>query len=95
MILYQDTYEREGNDAWLIDTVKLFHEDGELYLYHRKNWKGWGEPIKETYTLDLDIDDIKKSQIKLDEYIDNNSLFNKYHNGVEEGIQIKLTDYFN
>jgi len=92
MILYEYTYEREGNDAWLKDHVQLIYNEIGLYLDHKKRWSGWGEPIKENYTLELDENDLDSSQEKLNQYIENNSLFREFPNGTTKGIQITLSE---
>jgi len=40
MILYENTYEREGNDSWLKDYVQLHNNSIGLYLEHKKRWTG-------------------------------------------------------
>ena len=95
MILYEYCYEREGNDAWLKDYVQLHSNDFGLYLEHKKLWVGWGDDIKENYTLELDENDLDKSQKILDEYIDEHSLYEKYANGEEYGVIIKLKELIN
>jgi hypothetical protein len=95
MILYENTYEREGNDSWLKDYVQLHSNDMGLYLEHKKRWNGWNGEIKENYTLELDENDLEKSQKMIDEYINEHSLYQKFHNGEEEGIIIKLNELIN
>ena len=92
MILYEYTYEREGNDSWLKDMVQLHHNDMGLYLDHKKKYTGWGSDVKGSYTLELDEDDIEKSQKLLDDYIENNNLYCEHLNGDCEGIQIHLKE---
>jgi len=87
MILYSNLYEREGNDAWLKDYVELHRNDLGLYIDHKVRWTGWGEPINENYTLELDENDLEKSQILLDEYLDRHSL--------EEEMKINLKELVN
>jgi hypothetical protein len=69
-VLYSETYEREGNDSWLIDKIQVIREDGEIYLRHKINHKGWGGDIKETYTVELEeYDTIENWQKKVDNYM--------------------------
>lgn len=95
MILYEDTYEREGNDSWLKDSIQLHHDEDGLYIIHKVRWNGWSGNIKENYFIELDEHDIIKSQEKLDKYIEDNNLFEKFYNGKEEGIKIDLKNIFN
>ncbi len=95
MILYEYCYERAGNDAWLKDYVQLHRNDCGLYLDHKKRWSGWSGDIKENHTLELDENDLEKSQKMIDEYIEEHSLYEKHSNGKEEGIIIKLTELIN
>ena len=87
MILYENSYEREGNDAWLKDYVQLHLNDIGLYLEHKKRWNGWSGEIKENNTLELDEYDLDKSQKLLDEYL--------YGNSLEDGIIIQLNELIN
>lgn len=89
-ILYNKTYEREGNDAWLIDEITITITSLGLVMYHIKNWNGWGGPIKESNVINLDMDDVDGSQKRIDDYIDNNSLYSEYPSGHTEGIKINL-----
>ncbi len=82
MILYENSYEREGNDSWLVDYVQLHLNHLGLYLDHKKRWSGWRGDINDNYTLDLDIDDLEKSQEKLDRYL--------YDHDLEGTINIEL-----
>ena len=71
-VLYSDTYEREGNDAWLIDKIQVIREDGELFLRHKKDWQGWAGLIKETNEIDLEkFDTVEDQQKRVQEYMDN------------------------
>lgn len=92
MIIYSETYERAGNDSWLIDRVQLIKDEFGLYITHKKLWTGWGNDIKEDNTIYLDIDDLEMSQKKIDIFIENNSLFDEYPSGHKEGIQINLRE---
>jgi hypothetical protein len=94
MILYEKKYEREGNDSWLIDFVRLHYNSFGLYLEHKLHWNGWNGVIKENHTLELDVNNLDKSQEILNEYIDDNSLYRKFPNGDEEGIVICLNNLF-
>ena len=87
MILYENSYEREGNDSWLKDYVQLHSNEMGLYLEHKKRWNGWNGEIKEDNTLELDEYDLSKSQKMLDEYL--------YENSLEDGIIIKLNEIIN
>ena len=74
-ILHSETYEREGNDAWLIDKVQLILEDGELMLRHKVNHKGWNGPIKETHEIDLEeFDTMEEKQKRINDYMENQML---------------------
>lgn len=84
MILYNNIYEREGNDAWLKDYVDLHLNELGLYLEHKKRWDGWDGEIKEDYTLELDEDNLEKSQKLLNEYL--------YEHSLENNIIIKLNE---
>lgn len=95
MILYNDVYEREGNDAWLIDYVELHQNSIGFYLEHKKRWNGWNGEIKENYTVELDIDDLDKSQKIIDEHIEEHSLFCEFFSGHKEGIVINLKEILN
>jgi hypothetical protein len=92
MILYNNTYEREGNDSWLIDKVMLHYDDMGLYLYHKWKHSGWQGEDTGSHTLNLDVDDLEKSQKRLDAYIDENNLQREFPNGESEGIFIKLNE---
>ena len=92
MIIYDYTYEREGNDSWLIDNIKIHHDSMGLYMTHKLKWNGWGGTIKDYIEIDLDIDDIEKSQKIIDEYVDNNNLYHEYPSGHTEGININLKE---
>lgn len=87
MILYKKIYERESNDAWLIDHVKLSNNFDELFLIHHKRWIGWDNPIIEDNTINLDINNIIKSQKIINDFIDDNSLCNG-----NKGIKINLKE---
>lgn len=74
-ILHSETYEREGNDSWLIDKIQIIIEDEELILRHKINYKGWSEPIRETREINLDeYDTIEKQQERIKQYMENNCL---------------------
>lgn len=92
MILYYDTYEREGNDAWLVDHVELHSNAIGLYLDHKRRWKGWNGDINGNHTLELDAGDIEGSQKKIDDYIREEGLYHEYPSGKTEGIKIDLRE---
>lgn len=92
MLIYKNTYEREGNDSWLKDHIHLHHNDIGLYLDHKKRWNGWNGNISENHTLELDEFDLEKSQKLINDYIEDNSLYIKFPNGSEEGIIINLIE---
>jgi len=74
-ILHTETYEREGNDAWLIDKIQIIREDGELMLRHKINHNGWNGPVKETREIDLEkFDSIEDKQKRVTEYMENECL---------------------
>lgn len=74
-ILYTETYEREGNDSWLIDKIQIIIEDGELILRHKVNHKGWNGSDKYTKELSLDeCDNIEEKQEWVKNYMENNFL---------------------
>lgn len=90
MILYENTYERPGNDAWLKDTVILHKNSIGLYIEHKVDWRGWGDDILEHHRLELDESDVEGSQKKIDEYIYEHSLHDVFPNGEDDGIKIHL-----
>ena len=74
-VLHTETYEREGNDSWLIDKIQIIREDGELILRHKRNWTGWAEPIKETREINLDeFDSVENKQNRVHQYMENECL---------------------
>jgi len=74
-VLHSETYEREGNDAWLIDKIQIIQEDGELILRHKVNHKGWNGDIKHIIEIDLDeFDTIEDQQTRIQEYMDDKFL---------------------
>lgn len=73
-VLHSETYEREGNDSWLIDKIQIIKEDGELILRHKINHRGWSGPVKETREIALEEDFLEDNQKKVDEYMDNELL---------------------
>lgn len=95
-VLYEKTYEREGNDSWLIDRVKLCNDyNFGLHLERKYKYTGWVGDDKGDHTLELDIDDLDASQKKLDEYIDEHSLYHEWTSGSTEGIKINLKELLN
>lgn len=84
MLLYDELYEREGNDAWLKDYIQLHLNGIGLYLDHKKRWNGWNGEIIENNTLELDQYDIEKSQKMLDEYL--------HEHNLDDAIVIKLIE---
>jgi len=74
MILYSNCYSRNGNDAILVDMITLNLDEIGLYLDHKKRWRGCRGNISENYTLELDVDDVKKSQEQIDLYLKENGL---------------------
>jgi hypothetical protein len=90
MILYSEIYEREGNDAWLIDYVEIHKNIIGFYLEHKVRWSGWNGDLKEDYTIELDDSDLEKSQKIIDEYIEHHSLWRVFPNGEQAGIKIDL-----
>jgi len=75
-VLHSETYERDGNDSWLIDKIQIIREDGELILRHKQNWtSSWAEPIKGTREVNLDeFDSIEEKQKRVQEYMENQYL---------------------
>lgn len=74
-VLYSQTYEREGNDAWLIDKIQIIREDGELLLRHKINHKGWNGPIKEVHEINLEeFYSLEEKQKRVNDYMSNNLL---------------------
>ena len=74
-VLHSETYEREGNDSWLIDKIQIIQEDGEIILRHKIKWTGWAEPIKETREINLsEMSSISDMQDKLSEYMESKCL---------------------
>lgn len=84
MKIYEKIYEREGNDSWLIDYIEINKNQMGLYLYHKKNHKGWCGDINENNTIDLFEYDIEKSQKMIDKYL--------YDNNLEDHIVIYLSE---
>lgn len=96
MILYEKTYERPGNESWLVDMIQIHRNDLGLYVEHKIRWKSsWAEPITENHTIDLDENDLDESQKILDEYLDNNSLRITYPNKEKDGFHINLKKIIN
>jgi hypothetical protein len=83
-ILYNNLYEREGNDSWLKDRIKIYIEDGELTLHHKIMHDGWGGEIRENITIDLDVDDIESSQKRVNDYL--------YDHSLEDEMKIDLKE---
>lgn len=74
-ILHSETYEREGNDAWLIDKIQIIMEDGDVILRHKVNHKGWNGELKETREINLDeYSSMEDKQKRVAEYIENQCL---------------------
>lgn len=74
-ILHSETYEREGNDAWLIDKIQIIMEDGDVILRHKVNHKGWNGELKETREINLDeYSSMEDKQKRVTEYIENQCL---------------------
>ena len=74
-ILHTQTYQREGNDSWLIDKIQIIKEDGDLFLRHKINHKGWGGDIKETYEVQLgEYTSTEEKQKKVQQYMDSQIL---------------------
>lgn len=57
--------------------------------------RGWSDPINENYTIELDMDDIDKSQKIIDDHIEEHSLFNEFASGHKDGIVINLRKILN
>lgn len=73
--LYSEIYEREGNDAWLIDKIQIINEDGEILLRHKINHNGWNGKTKETREISLDdYPSIEEKQNKVNEYMESECL---------------------
>ena len=90
--LYNDIYEREGNNAWLSDHIIIMDSPIGLIMQHKKNHIGWMGEINETNIIELDRTNIEESQKIINEYIEENSLYITYSSGYEEGIKIFLKD---
>lgn len=74
-VLHSETYEREGNDSWLIDKIQIIREDGEIILRHKINWTGWAEPIKETREINLsEMSSVADMQYRLNKYMESKGL---------------------
>lgn len=74
-VLYSDTYEREGNDAWLNDKIQIIQEDGELTLRHKIRHVGWRGPIRETIEINLEeYNSIEEKQKRVIDYMENELL---------------------
>lgn len=73
-ILHSETYEREGNDAWLIDKIQIIYEDEEFIFIHKINYQGWNGPIRETFEFVIDEYSIAEEQKRIQEYMENKCL---------------------
>lgn len=74
-VLYSEVYEREGNDAWLIDKIQIIYEDDEYTLRHRINHNGWNGRIKETREISLDdYPTMEEKQKRVAEYMESECL---------------------
>lgn len=74
-VLHSETYEREGNDSWLIDKIQIIMEDGELILRHKINHNGWNGPVKETREINLDeYHSLVDKQQRVNNYFENECL---------------------
>lgn len=74
-ILHSQTYDREGNDAWLNDKIQIIQEDGGLILRHKINHNGWNGEIKKTLEIDLEeYDSIEDKQKRVQEYMESELL---------------------
>ena len=75
-VLHTETYEREGNDSWLIDKIQIIQEDGELILRHKQNWtSSWADPIKGTREINLsEMFSVADMQYRLNEYMESKGL---------------------
>lgn len=74
-ILHSETYEREGNDAWLNDKIQIIQEDGELILRHKINHKGWNGELKETREISLEeFSSMEAKQKRVTDYMENECL---------------------
>ena len=50
MLLYSNSYCREGNDAWLEDYVYIHNDSADgLHLVHKQRWRGWAGDINDDY----------------------------------------------
>jgi len=77
-ILHSETYEREGNDSWLIDKIQIIREDGELILRHKIKHDGWNGKVRETREINLDeFDTIEEKQERVNKYMEDECLTSK------------------
>lgn len=87
MILHSQTYERQGNDSWLIDIVEIHRDAMGLSLVHKYKWSGWAGEDKGSRIIELDEYDIMNSQKKINDFLTEESLFTQYPSGNIEGIK--------
>lgn len=96
MILFEQTYEREGNDSWLIDIVEIHSDAIGLSLVHKHKWTGWVGDDKGSRIIELDAYDLMSSQEKVNNFLKEESLYREFPSGAVEGIrEIDLVEIFN
>ena len=69
-VLYRHEHEREGNDSWLVDKVKIYEDNGDLYLQHRWDHKGWPGRDRASLEIELDAFDCNKSKQRIIDYFE-------------------------
>lgn len=87
MILFEYTYEREGNDSWLIDKVEIHSDSMGLTLVHKYKWSGWNGEDKGSNLIELDEYDVDAAQERINKFLEDHSFYHKWPNGYEEGIK--------
>ena len=91
MILYENTYEREGNDSWLIDIITIERNQLGLRLNRQYKYTGWLVDDSGSHSIELDEDkSIPDLQLQIDAYLTEFSLNHIYPNGSADGVFIDL-----
>jgi len=86
MVLFSKLFEREGNDGWLKDYIEIVRNPLGLYFNHNLKYTGWRGDVKENYQIELDIDDLKSSQEKIDLHLRNELIDNEFQINLEQII---------
>ncbi len=51
--LAKETFSRHGNDSYLTDTIIFLESNGELYMRHEWDHRGWQGKIRNQREIDL------------------------------------------